>query len=643
MKITFENFKNEWLKEIKNSDLVKEQTAFSRKILSNWLDIDPETENFIEFKNNSVIDIAYFHEDIGESEDNEKIWYFIKYQKTEDLKKTDITSDYAKSFFEFIKTNNTPELSELNNFIERTNGLDKIILIFCFDDIITNEIVNITSEIQETGRKELTPFFYTEFVNINAIYERILELENKEAKNEFVFKANINESSDLFIGSILLVDLYNFMQNYEKETNDIDRLYEKNVRKYLGGRRKVNKGIKRTILIEPKKFGLFNNGITIITSGTSEKKTNSIKLIEPYIVNGAQTTKTLWETFDSDCMNDENVWNTLLNKAIRTENPKPQKPKYEEWQNELQDASVVVKIVKLTDENNQAIRDITKYTNSQTAVTAKDFLAVNDDFNQWKDLMSSKYNIYLEIQRGGWTSQKAKQIISPQIKPYFKSNQWINAFDLIKVFSAAWLGEVGSTFGKTPPFSPGGTIFKKIINNQSHEDNERTIHINNFGINDLYCAFLLHRKTTNDYKFGRSADKDKKAQRGSTRYLFYYTVIRIIKDILLNSFGKEYAYQTDNITSAFLSLNEPINSHLLSSLMDTAADIVDEYLTKDTEDNIFEDPEFKDYENNLNRILKSPSIGKTTSFNNIIAINIRVMKRITGGFAPYTEITNILK
>lgn len=43
-----------------------------------------------------------------------------------------------------------------------------------------------------------------------------------------------------------------------------DMLYEKNVRKFLGNRRKVNKGIENTLLTKPERFGLYNNGITIV-------------------------------------------------------------------------------------------------------------------------------------------------------------------------------------------------------------------------------------------------------------------------------------------------------------------------------------------------------------------------------------------
>jgi hypothetical protein len=644
--ITFKDYRAEWLNDILTNDETERRNLFARKILSDWLDIDTSSENFVEFDANNVINIAYLHEEVSDDNNTETIWYLAKYIDANKISEKNADAEITKLkdlFSEKHSIQDYNEFSDIQDYIRKSNEQNKIALIYCFDGDFTDEVIEFVSAVQKAGRNNITPFFYADFVNIEIIFERVLEQEKKVKLNKFTFKANTNQAGSLYVGSISLLDLFDFMKKYENQINDIDRLYEKNIRRYLGSRRQVNKGIKRTILLNPANFGLFNNGITIVATNTSNKQAGSIDLTEPFIVNGAQTTKTLWETFDTGCIENEDVWQKLVKKAVQRINPKPNIPLYQEWKDELENALVVVKIAETDENDSQSIREITKYTNSQTAVTAKDFLAVNDDFNNWQELMSEKYKIYLEIQRGGWISQKAKQATQPNIKPFFKDNEWVNAFDLVKVFAAGWLGEVGSAFGKTPPFSPGGTVFKEIINNQTHDDLDKTIHIKSFGVNDLYACYLLHQKTINDYKFGRNADANKKTQRGSTRYLFYYTVIKIVKDILLNTTGIETAYQTDNITKAFMSLFEPANQEALNALMDTAAQIVDEYLTEGTEDNIFQDPQFKDYDNNLNRILKSPMIGKTVSYNNIFAVNVRVMKRFAGGIKPYDMIAEIIK
>ncbi|MBK8025745.1 MAG: AIPR family protein [Chloroflexi bacterium] len=66
------------------------------------------------------------------------------------------------------------------------------------------------------------------------------------------------------------------------------------MRRFLGGRGKVNKGIQATLLSHPERFGLYNNGITLVVSDF-ERNGDSWSLVEPYIVNGCQTTRTIWE------------------------------------------------------------------------------------------------------------------------------------------------------------------------------------------------------------------------------------------------------------------------------------------------------------------------------------------------------------
>ncbi len=59
--------------------------------------------------------------------------------------------------------------------------------------------------------------------------------------------------------------------------------------------------------------------------------------------------------------------------------------------------------------------------------------------------MSDRYDIYLETQRGGWDSQRARQKQQPNIKQFTHS---ANAFDLLKVYGAGWFGEAGTAFGR---------------------------------------------------------------------------------------------------------------------------------------------------------------------------------------------------
>ncbi len=101
---------------------------------------------------------------------------------------------------------------------------------------------------------------------------------------------------DLLVGSVGLLNLYKFLQRYREQTGDLDRIYEKNVRRFLGGRGKVNKAMQNTLRDAPEKFGLYNNGITIVVNNYHQAD-DHVTIAEPYIVNGCQTTRTIWEVF----------------------------------------------------------------------------------------------------------------------------------------------------------------------------------------------------------------------------------------------------------------------------------------------------------------------------------------------------------
>lgn len=131
---------------------------------------------------------------------------------------------------------------------------------------------------------------------------------------------------------------------------DSARLLEQNVRSYLKRTAKVNAGILDTVKNNPEQFVSLNNGISAVcTKVTLENKMSNslikIKELENFqIVNGGQTTATLFE-----CSRD----------AIR-EN--------------LKDVIVPVKltVVKNIGEADSFIRNISVYSNTQTAIKKSD-------------------------------------------------------------------------------------------------------------------------------------------------------------------------------------------------------------------------------------------------------------------------------
>lgn len=97
------------------------------------------------------------------------------------------------------------------------------------------------------------------------------------------------------------------------------QILEGNVRSFLSVRGKVNKGIRKTILSEPEKFFILNNGITV-TSKRIEIQDNLItKIYDLQIVNGGQTTASLANSILKDKADLSKIMVMMKLSVIKTE------------------------------------------------------------------------------------------------------------------------------------------------------------------------------------------------------------------------------------------------------------------------------------------------------------------------------------
>ena len=115
--------------------------------------------------------------------------------------------------------------------------------------------------------------------------------------------ADIYSTYLAFVPGQILADLYSTHKT---------RLLEKNVRVFLSQRGGVNKGIRNTIINEPEMFCAYNNGITVyaesIVCSEQEKGIIDLSVVEDFqIVNGGQTTASLYHTMKKDRAELENI------------------------------------------------------------------------------------------------------------------------------------------------------------------------------------------------------------------------------------------------------------------------------------------------------------------------------------------------
>ena len=482
-------------------------------------------------------------------------------------------------------------LEKLQTFRRQTSDRDRLRLVFATENPLNEDQKRALNDIRNMGQGRLGSIFAVESISIKTIYDRNSEDANNAARTplKVPLEADLVISGDgLLVGTVSLLKLYDFMKAYRAETDEPDRLYEKNVRLFLGNRRKVNKAMQQTLQEEPEHFGLYNNGITLIVEDFERGRGNKYMLTAPYVVNGCQTTRTIWE---------------VCHKRLETGGTGTDS-QTTEWRDKAGQGVVVAKVVRVETSRANLVGDITRYTNSQNAVREKDFLALQPDTGAWATEMAERYGVYLEIQRGGREARKALQKQNPSMTPRF--TEWANAFDLLKVYGAGWIGEAGLAFGKNGPFLPDGRIFRKLVDDEAGGDS--------FEVEDLWAAYLL-QKAADGYHFGRNA----KDQRKLTRFLFYMIAMKLLKDVLVRT-TDDSDPSPKSLTKAFLKLSQQQNEDARAALLDTAIDAVDEYLTPGTDDPIYDEPH---YNGNINSFLKWEQLGKikeeTPRFHSLIA------------------------
>ncbi|MEZ8727097.1 AIPR family protein [Vibrio cyclitrophicus] len=115
------------------------------------------------------------------------------------------------------------------------------------------------------------------------------------------------------------------------------RLLEQNVRCFLQARGNVNKGIRNTIINEPQMFFAYNNGITATAQEVEVRQGDIglevVSMKDLQIVNGGQTTASLFHTSCKDKASLEGVFVQMKLSVIDSEQSEMVVPKISEYAN----------------------------------------------------------------------------------------------------------------------------------------------------------------------------------------------------------------------------------------------------------------------------------------------------------------------
>jgi hypothetical protein len=115
------------------------------------------------------------------------------------------------------------------------------------------------------------------------------------------------------------------------------RLLEQNVRTFLQARGKVNQGIRTTILTEPTMFFAYNNGVTATAQNVEVEETPAglkiTRILDLQIVNGGQTTASLFHTRRKDKASLANIFVQMKLSVIDSDESEKVVPKISEYAN----------------------------------------------------------------------------------------------------------------------------------------------------------------------------------------------------------------------------------------------------------------------------------------------------------------------
>lgn len=131
------------------------------------------------------------------------------------------------------------------------------------------------------------------------------------------------------------------------------RLLEQNVRTFLQFRGNVNKGLRTTISKAPEKFFAYNNGITTTASRVEfNNKGNISKIYDFQIVNGGQTTSSIYSAWKKDKLDLSKVF-----------------------------VQMKLSVVANISQHSEFVSNVARYANTQNKVNKSDFFS-NSPFHK---------------------------------------------------------------------------------------------------------------------------------------------------------------------------------------------------------------------------------------------------------------------
>lgn len=347
--------------------------------------------------------------------------------------------EYMDSILEIDKISHKIEISFYTT--KNTEDTDKLKLEW------KSNIENITNDLSEWINSSNISINFYGSKDLNDIYEKL----HSNTYSLSVRNGQLNpvEPDKYYIGYVTAKELLEGI-TFEHSNNRLlyADVFKNNIRLYLGGT-DVNDEIEDTLKKEPEKFHFYNNGLTITTKTFNTGNSRFISISPVNIVNGCQTTNSIYNVFKDNLTEAEKV-------------------------------KVPVKIINAEDAE---FENITIRTNSQNGISAKDLVSIN----------SIQKDIELEFKKITFLNNKFFY------KRQNSQNQSINDVDFV-IHIDDILRSTFSTLLLIPNKVTGyyDLTTKKYLNKIFDE-----LFIKTYALNTVFCKLVIDEIENNYPEFNR--------------------------------------------------------------------------------------------------------------------------------------------
>lgn len=291
-----------------------------------------------------IYSLDEFNEYAEQINENSRIdLYFIQAKETNGIKETAFMK--IKDVFEKLLVSNsiTEELRIQYNqvLIEKFELINEIIIksspktnniyinvAYAYTGNLDKDSISIGTKNQiDSIKKLVSDTTYINEANISVdIFDsnKLINIANKSIQKNYIikyktiFKMNYrSDSENGFVMNMSIKDYYNLIT---QDNEIIDVLFEGNIRDFEGQTVEVNKNIKNTLEeVYDADFWWLNNGITMIVDSYTPLPNDSAKVVNPIIVNGLQTSYTIFNYFKENIDKLENEDRNILLKIVNTD------------------------------------------------------------------------------------------------------------------------------------------------------------------------------------------------------------------------------------------------------------------------------------------------------------------------------------